>query len=99
MGSTTRPLGVTHQFELHFVVTLLEGEDKEYEHRHVQHEGYESVVAVQEQEEVLGGGGGGRGRSGTDGQVGRGRGDKLMAWHDATALLSITHTHTKCIPN
>ena len=54
MGSTTRPLGVTHQFELHFVVTLLEGEDKEYEHRHVQHEGNESVVTVQEQEEVLG---------------------------------------------
>ena len=22
-----------------------------------------------------------------------------MAWHDATALLSITHTHTKCTPN
>ena len=55
MGSTTHTLGVTHQFELHFVVTLLECEDKEYEHRHVQHEGYQSVVTVQEQEEVLGG--------------------------------------------
>ena len=95
MGSTTHPLSVTHQFELHFVVTLLEGEDKEYEHRHVQHEGYESVVTVQEQEEVLGGRGR-RKRAEWDRWAG-GRGDKRMAWHDATALLSII-THTPSVP-
>ena len=53
---------VTHKFELHFVVALLECEYKEYEDRHVHHEGNEAVVAVEEQEELLGGEEGGEGQ-------------------------------------
>lgn len=91
MGSTT------HQFELHFVVTLLEGEDKEYEHRHVQHEGYESVVTVQEQEEVLGGRGR-RKRVEWDRWAGEKReGRQTYGMARCYSLTIHHHTHTKCL--
>ena len=70
----------THQFELHFIVVLLECEYKEYEDRHVHHEGYETVVAVQEQEELLRGRGRGRGR-----RTGEGRHNYVGAWLNVTA--------------
>ena len=83
---------VTHKFELHFVVALLECEYKEYEDRHVHHEGNEAVVAVEEQEELLGGEEGGEGQAGERVWRGGGGEDTVRGREDATTLQSIV-TH------
>ena len=99
---------MTHKFELHFVVALLECEYKEYEDRHVHHEGNEAVVAVQEQEELLGGeeGGEGQGRwKGVDRgrREGRGRAGGRV-WRGQLGAEKMQQpysksSHTRCLPN